>query len=132
MKKFFSKFLLIIILFLIYILIHCKLYANSTFNELSQNIFRFHIIAKTDTKKDQQLKLKIRDEIIKYLNSKTKNCKTKKEVIEITSLNITKLQEIAVKTIKDNNFDYNVTLEIGNFYFPTKYYGNISMPARKI
>ena len=31
--------------------------------------------------------------------------------------------------IKSNGFNYTCNLEIGNFYFPTKYYGNISLPA---
>ena len=53
-------------------------------------------------------------------------------VIKIVSDNILEIQKITITTLKENNYNYNVTLEIGNFYFPTKYYGNISMPARKL
>ena len=34
--------------------------------------------------------------------------------------NINTFQEIAEKTISDEGYDYNVKIEIGNFYFPTK------------
>ena len=39
------------------------------------------------------------------------------------------LKYIAKKTIQDNGFNYNVTVEIGNFDFPTKTYGDITLPA---
>lgn len=132
MKSKISRILLLIFLFILFILISTYTYANSVFNDLSSNIFRLHILANSDSSEDQELKLKVRDEIIKYLEPKTKNCKNKDEVIEIVSQNIKELQKISLKTIKDNGYDYNVTLEIGNFDFPTKYYGNISMPSREI
>ena len=131
MKKSF-KVILVIILFLTFIFISTYSYAKSIFYDLSSNIFRLHIVANSDHPEDQELKLKIRDNIINYLKLKTKDCKSKNEVIEITSNNIKELQKIAVNTIKENGYNYNVKLEIGNFYFPTKYYGNISMPSRKL
>ena len=132
MKTRFFKTIFIIILFLLFIFISSYSYANSVFNNLSSNIFRLHIVANSDSKEDQNLKLKVRDEIIKYLKLKTIDCKTKDEVINITSKNLKELQKIAIKTIKENGYEYNVKLEIGNFPFPTKYYNNVSMPARKL
>ena len=132
MKSKFYKIILLLILFTLFLIITSYSYANYIFNDLSSNIFRLHIIANSDKAEDQKLKLKIRDNIIEFLEPKTKNCKTKEEVTKTISNNITELQKIAVKTLKDNGYDYNVTLEIGNFYFPTKYYGNVSMPSRKI
>ena len=35
------------------------------------------------------------------------------------------------KLLKNSGYNYSVSIEIGNFYFPTKYYGNISLPAGK-
>ena len=132
MKTIFYKILTVICLLLLFIFINSYSYANSIFNNLSSNIFRLHILANSDSTDDQTLKLKVRDNIINYLEEKTSNCKTKDEVINITSKNIKELQKIAINTIKENGYNYNVKLEIGKFPFPTKYYGNISMPARKL
>ena len=132
MKTRFFKIIFVIILFILFILINCSSYSYSVSKKLSSNIFRLHIIANSDSSDDQNLKLKVRDNIINYLKEKTSNCKTKSEVINITSKNIKELQKITIKTIKENDYNYNVKLEIGNFQFPTKYYGNVSMPARKI
>ena len=38
-------------------------------------------------------------------------------------------EEIALNTIKEQGFDYSVNASIGNFEFPTKHYGDISLPA---
>ena len=130
MKIQYSKIVLVSILLFLFLLINSHSYANSVFDNLSSNIFRLHIIANSDSPEDQDLKLKVRDNIIKYLKPKLKNCENKQKVFKIICNNTLELQKIAIKTIKENGFDYNVTVEIGNFYFPTKYYGNISMPSR--
>ena len=44
-------------------------------------------------------------------------------------MNLDKIQKVAEKVVLDNGYDYNVTVEIGNFAFPTKHYGDISLPA---
>ena len=40
-----------------------------------------------------------------------------------------KFQQIALDTIKEEGFSYSVKINIGNFEFPTKNYGDISLPA---
>jgi stage II sporulation protein R len=97
--------------------------------DLTENIFRLHIIANSDSTEDQNLKLKVRDEIIAYIKNLTNDCESKEEIISITSNNLNELASIAKETIIKNGYNYDVTVELGNFYFPTKYYGNISMPA---
>lgn len=123
------RILLLIILLAIFIFITAKSYATSVFTNLSENIFRLHIIANSDKDYDQELKLKIRDEIINYIKPLTENCKNKKEVISIIEDNLNNLANIAKGTIIKNGYDYDVTVELGNFYFPTKHYANVSMPS---
>ena len=36
---------------------------------------------------------------------------------------------MSLRTIHDNGYDYDVNVEIGDFYFPTKTYGDISFPS---
>lgn len=129
MKPPILKFVFIVLLFIIYLLISSYSYAKSVFTNLSSSTFRLHILANSDSTEDQALKLCVRDHIIQYLKEKTKFCKTKEEVIAVVSNHLIDLQKIALQTIKENGHHENVSLEIGNFNFPTKYYGNIAMPA---
>ena len=54
---------------------------------------------------------------------------TKNNIISIVSNNLNSFKDIAIKTIQENGYNYNVNIEIGNFYFPTKTYGDISFPS---
>lgn len=118
---------LFIILFLGLFLLSAKSYANTVSKDLANNFFRLHILANSDSKKDQELKLKVRDRIIDYMNNH--NFNSKQDAIYYVENNLSELYKIAENTIIDNGYNYSVNIEIGNFYFPTKYYGNISLPA---
>lgn len=119
----------LIILVSIFLLISIVSYANDVSEDLSDNFFRLHILANSDSEEDQALKLKVRDNIITYMNSLSYSGLTKEEAINLTNSHLTAFKEIAEKTIAGEGYTYPVTLEIGNFYFPTKEYGNISLPA---
>lgn len=128
MKKIFYLTSLIILI-TIFLFISITSYANTVSDDLSNNFFRLHILANSDSNEDQTLKLKVRDKIIEYMNSLSYSNLTKSEAIELTKSNLQNFKEIAQKTILEEGYNYSVNLEIGNFYFPTKEYGNISLPA---
>ena len=125
MKKYFIL-LFVLILFLI---LSAFSYAYAVNENLSDNVFRLHVIANSDSKEDQDLKYKVRDSLIAYMESLTSNASTKEEVIKIASTHIEDFQNIANQVVKDNGFNYDVKVEISNFSFPTKQYGDISLPA---
>ena len=129
MKNFFKKSFIILILFISFLLVTITSYANNVFNDLSTNVFRLHILANSDSNEDQELKIKVRDAIIDYMENSNKNTSSKIEVAEFCKNNTEKLKEISENVIEKNGYDYTVTIEIGNFYFPTKNYANISLPA---
>ena len=124
------KFVIILIILLcIYTYICAYSYASEISENLSKNIFRLHIIANSNSEEDQNLKYKVRDNLLQYMNKICKNCSSKDEVIKIVYLNQDNFKAIAEETIKKEGFTYPVKIEIGNFEFPTKSYGDISFPA---
>ena len=127
-KKLIFIFTLIILIF-IYVFLLSINYVKAVSCNLSDSVLRLHIIANSNSTDDQNLKLKVRDNIIKYMNTLTSDCSNKSDVISKVSNNLDKFKEIAINTIKGNGYNYNVNLEIGNFYFPTKSYGDISFPS---
>ena len=127
--KNYKKILMIFILFLTYFLISLFSYSNADSSSLSENVFRLHVIANSDSREDQDLKYKVRDNLIKYMNSISKDVSTKEDAIKLANENIDNFYNIAKNTILENGFNYDVNIEIGNFDFPTKTYGDISLPA---
>jgi len=63
------------------------------------------------------------------MNTLTSSSSDKKDVISIVNNHLDSFKEIALNTIKENGYNYDVNIEIGNFHFPTKSYGDISFPA---
>lgn len=129
MRKKIINILLIILLFFIYFLLCANSYATNISSDISSSIFRLHVIANSDSEEDQKLKYQVRDNILNYINNLIDTSYSRTDVINILEDNLDNFKQIAKQTIDDNGFDYNVDLEIGNFYFPTKNYGNISFPA---
>lgn len=120
---------LLSILFFIYIFLLAKNYTYAISKDLSDSVLRLHVIANSDSSEDQNLKYKVRDNIINYMNSISENITSKDEALTLAKNNKEKFLEIANKTIIDNGFNYTVSIDFGNFYFPTKSYGDISFPA---
>ena len=112
------KISIIFTLLLLYTCISAYSYVFSVSKDLSNNVFRLHVIANSDSKEDQDLKYKVRDNLINYMNSLCQDCTDKEE-----------FKKIAKDTIESEGFDYDVNVEIGNFLFPTKTYGDISFPS---
>lgn len=124
-----KRILLILTLFVIYLLLSICSYSNAVSADLADSVFRLHVIANSDSKEDQELKYAIRDELIAYMNSICKNVSTKQESIQIAKKNKNEFYTIAKKVIADKGFNYDVNIDIGNFSFPTKTYGDVSLPA---
>lgn len=128
MKKI-KKILIVFNLFIIYLLFSIFSYSNATSSEISDTVFRLHVIANSDTLEDQNLKYLVRDKLIEYMNSISGDISTKEEAISLAKNNKDNFYNIAKQVIKDNGYNYDVNVEIGNFSFPTKTYGDISLPA---
>lgn len=129
MKKKLNFIFILTILVFIYIALLSFNYSKAVSSNLSDSVFRLHIIANSDSSADQELKLKVRDNIINYMNTLTSSSSDKKDVISMVNNHLDSFKEIALNTIKENGYNYDVNIEIGNFNFPTKTYGDISFPA---
>ena len=137
MKKFLklcnhSKVKMVIILtflFFVYTTICAISYANDVSTDIADSVFRLHVIANSDSEVDQNLKYIVRDDLLEYMNTLCTNCTSKEDAITIANEHIEDFKEIALNTIKAQGFDYSVNVSIGNFEFPTKHYGDISLPA---
>ncbi len=124
-----KKYLLLLIVSVAFLLLSAYSYVNAVSNNLADSVFRLHVIANSDSEEDQNLKYKVRDSLIEYMNTLTNNMNTKDEVIQIAKEHIQDFKNIAQNVVKENGYDYEVNVEIGNFSFPTKTYGDISFPA---
>ena len=126
--KIFKRFTLLVILLFIYITISAISYTNAVCTDISNSVFRLHVIANSDSEEDQNLKYLVRDNVLEYMNTLTNGLTSKSEIMEIASKHLENFKQVAQNTVYENGYDYQVSVEIGNFEFPTKTYGDISFP----
>ena len=137
MKKIFNLFknskikMITILSFLLFIYTSiCALsYASNISTDISNSVFRLHVIANSDSIEDQNLKYKVRDNLIKYMDDICSNCKTKQDAMNLVTVYKNNFKQIALDTIQTEGYNYDVNIMIGNFEFPTKEDGDISLPA---
>ena len=127
--KNFKKYFIIFILLFWYVMLYSFSYANNVVSDLSNSLFRLHVIANSNSKEDQNLKYLVRDELISYMNTLCSNVSSKEQAIAIANEHLDDFQKIANEVISKNGFNYSAKVQIGNFAFPTKTYGDISLPA---
>lgn len=124
----FKRFILVSALLIIYVCISAVSYTHAVTTDIADSVFRLHVIANSNSDEDQNLKYIVRDKVIEYMSSISQNASSKEEVIKIAKANLDKIQAIATQTIRDNGYTYSVNVEVGNFSFPSKRYGDITLP----
>lgn len=98
-------------------------------SEIYDTVVRLHVLANSDSEVDQELKLKVRDEIIKVVDPAVKDCKTQAEAIESINAIIPEIEAAAERVVRENGYDYDVTVKLGEEYYPTKSYETCAFPA---
>ena len=98
---------------------------------ISSKIFRLHIIANSNSQEDQDLKLKVRDRILKDFGEYFGGLNDLTAAKELTGENIEKIKKSAKEEIILNGYDYDVNACVTNMYFNNRKYGDFTIPAGK-
>ncbi len=105
------------------------IYSESTVNGISENIVRLHIVAESDSDIDQEIKLKVRDEVMEYLTGKLDLSESIEETVKKINEELPNVEKIARDVLEENGHEGVASAQYGKFSFPTKQYENIELPA---
>lgn len=94
-------------------------------DDIASGMVRLHIIANSDSDFDQQVKLAVRDRLIRLSENLTGGADMNLAVAEQYK---TQLENEANAVLRENGCAYSCSIETGNFHFPTKSYENITLP----
>lgn len=97
--------------------------------DLRENVLRLHIIANSDSKEDQKVKLQVRDSILKNSEKLFKNCADLSEAEENADSHLGDFKNIADKVLSQNGFDYKSTAKLSKSFFDTRNYPDFTLPA---
>ena len=104
---------------------------EKTQNEISKSVVRLHVVANSDKSYDQNLKLKVRDRIIREFSDDFSSLNSQKDAKEFIENNIEKIKDAAIDEINKNGYDYDISVNLTKDNFPTKTYGDVTLPKGK-
>lgn len=97
--------------------------------EIAEKIIRFHVIANSDTKEDQALKLKVRDAVGGRMQELLAGVSNRAECEKVLNENREEITETAEKVIAEEGYAYGVKTVLKEVDFPVKTYGAYTFPA---
>ena len=111
-------------------IVHAEL--SDTQQSLAKEVFRFHVIAESDSANDQKIKLKVRDAVITYMkesmDEEIEGSTDAKDTKKWAKAHLEELEQVADRVIKKEGYSYQAEAEVTTCYFPDKRYGDIIFP----
>lgn len=98
---------------------------------IASKILRFHVLANSDSRADQEVKEKVRDAVGIYLQPLLAEAESLEETKQIVDENMEHIVMVAENTLQEQGYDYSVSARITNTDFPEKTYGAYTFPQGK-
>lgn len=97
--------------------------------ELSEQVIRLHVVAESDSDRDQATKLKVRDEVIRILEPVLKNEDSSSGAAEKIEELLPEIESAARAVAISSGSACGVTASLSKEGFPTRSYEGFALPA---
>lgn len=94
----------------------------------AQDLIRLHVIANSNLPHDQELKLQVRDAVLQEAKRLLEDVTEKEEAYALIRNHAASLERSAREVVLAQGFDYPVRVSIGNYLFPERDYGTLTLP----
>jgi len=96
---------------------------------IADKILRFHVLANSDSKEDQEVKKKVRDAVGAMMEPKLAGSRNLEETEAIVQRSMENIVEVVTETLEENGYYYGARAKLANVEFPVKSYGAYTFPA---
>ena len=103
--------------------------ANAVQEKLSGEVFRFHVLANSDSKEDQELKMKVKEAVVDYMCENLSDAGNAAEAKAWAIRHKEELIRTAREVLQKEGCNDQITAEVVRCEFPDKTYGDITFPA---
>lgn len=87
------------------------------------NLIRLHVIANSNSLKDQYIKRMVRDETMKYI------ARYPEARLNLVKNNLVGIENYIKNILRREGVNYQVNVEYGKFYFPKRTYNDMTLPS---
>lgn len=96
---------------------------------IRRGVLRLHVIAASDSKEDQQIKLELRDRLLVKGSEIFSSSETKNEAEKKIADNLALLQKETDSFLKSRSYPHKAEVRLEKSYFPTRQYESFTLPA---
>ncbi len=96
---------------------------------LRDNLIRLHVVAASDSEKDQQIKLQVRDAVLEFMDEGLAGLKDIDEVTTYIQTQLPQIQTVANETLEKLGVECEAVVTFLEEEFPTRVYETFSLPA---
>lgn len=125
----FTKKLLICTFVILALALFAGLFPVHGEEEIYDTVVRLHVLANSDSEEDQALKLMVRDRILEVIAPAVEGCSSQSEAIAAIGGIMDDIEDAAEEVVRSEGFGYDVSVEIGEEYYPTKNYESCAFPS---
>lgn len=97
--------------------------------EIRSEVVRLHVLANSDSEKDQQLKLQVRDAVLSAADGLMNDVTDKELALETAKAHLPELQNAAQQCVYQQGYTYPVHVSLCEMYFTTRTYETGTLPA---
>ena len=97
--------------------------------DLAKEVFRFHVLANSDSDEDQALKMQVKEAVIAYMQEEIPESDSVETTKEWARSHLDAIVNLAKAVIREEGYDYPVMAEVTTCDFPDKTYGDITFPS---
>ncbi len=119
---------ILITLFLYGFFMNTYINTDSDFAGIKNKIVRLHIIANSDSLKDQEIKLRVRDAVLEKMKPAFKDLTDTEKAKEIITDNMETIKATVQEELTKMGKNFPVEVELSKCDFPTKKYGDFTFP----
>lgn len=94
-----------------------------------EKVIRLHVLANSDSDEDQKIKLLVRDGVLEYVGSLTKDCSNVDEAKEALEMHLDEIKEVSDRILEANGVKDRSTVELGKESYPEREYEGVRLPS---
>lgn len=98
-------------------------------SSVSNDVFRLHILADSDSGEAQSLKLYVRDRILEYTQPLFERASSKQEAEALVRDNIQSIADRAAAAVRERGYSLPVSAQVTRMYFNSRTYSSYTLPA---
>lgn len=119
------------IVFLVLVIIIATVVCASVLSpaQAENEYLRIHVRANSNDAADQDVKYKVKDEVVKFITPYAAECVDKGTALSLLSGILDQIEDLCDEILKRNGFSYTSRASLRQEEFPTRVYGDVTLEA---